>query len=78
MTAVRELLLQALKEPTSAAGLGLADWDLLVRQGRRAGLLARLHILFDEQNVLEAVPARVLPHLVSARIRAAAQERAVR
>jgi hypothetical protein len=78
MTAVRELLLQAIRDPTSAAGLGLADWNLLVRQGRRAGLLARLYILLDEQHVLDKVPARVLPHLVSARIMAAAQERAIR
>jgi hypothetical protein len=58
--------------------LGLAEWDLLVRQARRAGLLARLCILLDEQRVLDAVPAQVLPHLISARTVAAAQERAVR
>jgi hypothetical protein len=78
MTAVRELLLRAIRDPKSTACLGLAEWDLLVRQGRRAGLLARLYILLDEQRVLNAVPAQVLPHLLSARTVAAAQERAVR
>jgi hypothetical protein len=78
MTAVQQLLLQAISQAESTTCLGLAEWDLLLRQARRAGLLARLCILLDEQRVLDAVPAQVLPHLMSARTVAAAQERAVR
>jgi hypothetical protein len=77
MTAVQELLLQAIRHPESTTCLELAEWDLLLRQVRRAGLLARFCILLDEHRVLDAVPARVLPHLTSARTVAAAQERAI-
>jgi hypothetical protein len=72
------LLVIALREPKSTSSLQPVEWDLLVRQARRAALLARLCVLFEEQGLLDTVPLRVQDHLVSARIEAEAHERNVR
>lgn len=72
------LLREALQRPEYTVSLALSDWDLLVRQARSAGLLARLCVLLDEQGLLRAVPPEVITHLESARTMAAAHERTVR
>jgi hypothetical protein len=55
------LLLRCLLDPRAVQGLVPADWDLLIRQGRRANLLSRLaHLLRDELSALPEAPRRHL------------------
>lgn len=70
------LLLQLLLAPTDAARLSLADWDLLIRQARRANLIARLATLLEPQ--LAALPAAPVRHLRAALLIAARQRIATR
>ena len=51
---------------------------MLIRQARRANLLARLCFLFEEQGLLDAVPSKARSHLESERAVAEAHERSVR
>ncbi|WP_239250305.1 nucleotidyltransferase domain-containing protein [Candidatus Nitrotoga sp. M5] len=48
--------------------LSLPDWDLLIRQARRANLLARICILLDERGLLEQVPQKPREHLKWSRV----------
>lgn len=48
----------------------LSEWDLLIRQARRADVLARLSYLLETRDLLEQVPVRPGMHLRSARIHA--------
>jgi hypothetical protein len=68
----------ALRQPEALSSLTLSQWDLLVRQARRAGLLARLCILLDENGLLEGVPAQARVHLESDRTLAWKFDRDVR
>jgi len=72
------LLLTALRNPESTLSLGLEDWDLLVRQARRADLLARLCVLLGEQGLLDEVPLQARNHLESELLLAKTHERVVR
>ena len=51
------LLIRALRDPQTMRQLDLRDWDLLVRQARRANLLASLHSVLEENGWLGSVPA---------------------
>lgn len=62
------LILQALQEPDTLISLDLPDWDLLVRQARRANLLARICILLEERGFLEQIPAKPREHLEWSRV----------
>ena len=62
------LILQALREPEALISLSLPDWDLLIRQARRANLLARICILLDERGLLEQVPPKPREHLEWSRV----------
>ncbi len=73
----RWLLASVLVRPERIRGISLGDWDLLIRQGRSAYLLARLHVLLDERGLLEQVPERPRWHLEGARIVADQQHAAV-
>jgi len=68
MTTSLDQLTPVLRHPEGLTALGLAEWDLLVRQARRADLLPRLCVLLAEQDRLDAVPERPRRHLLSARI----------
>jgi hypothetical protein len=72
------LLLTALRNPESTLSLPLAEWDVLVRQARRADLLARLCVLLGEQDLLDEVPSQARNHLESEIMLAEAHERSVR
>jgi hypothetical protein len=63
---IRGLLLRALGEPASMAGLAPAEWDVLLRQGRHMGALGRLCALAAAAGVLPAVPSRVRVRLEAA------------
>ncbi len=62
------LILQALREPKALISLSLTDWDLLIRQARRANLLARICISLDERGLLEQVPPKPREHLEWSRV----------
>ncbi len=57
------LIIKVLNNPDALASLGLAEWDLLVRQARQANLLARLHAVLDERGLIETVPEQPRKHL---------------
>ena len=57
------LLLQLLRNPDALDRLNLADWDLLVRQARSAGLLAQLQTLLTNRGLMERVPEQPRRHL---------------
>lgn len=59
----RPLILQALQQPDAMISLSLADWDLLLRQARRASLLPSLRVLLDENGMIEQVPQQPREHL---------------
>lgn len=72
------LIVRALRAGASPEQLTMADWDLLIRQGRKAGLLARIYHQWSIDNQLHSVPEQALAHLVSAQMVADKQARAVR
>lgn len=71
-------VIAALRDPQSLIGLGLGEWDVLVRQARSAELLARLAGLVLEHGLLEQLPAAPRAHLEAAFIVATAQQEEVR
>lgn len=71
--AERELVVAALRAPEGALALSPADWDLLVRQARAAGLLARLASLLEARGLMADVPVAPAAHLRAAAQVAAAQ-----
>src|SRR5215510_10366459 len=72
-----ELVRISLTEPQSLKSLTLRDWDLLLRQGRGASVLGRLHALLEDYGLLENVPAPARHYLEGARLVASNQERAI-
>jgi hypothetical protein len=68
-----DVVTQALRHPLRLTTLDLADWDVLVRQARRAGLLARIAAMLDAQGSLDLVPAAPRAHLRAALTLAEAQ-----
>ena len=65
-------LCEVLRQPRRLTGRTLADWDVLVRQARSAGLLARLGCMLEAQATLDQVPAAPQTHLQAAMLRAEA------
>lgn len=65
------LLLSVLRAPDLTAGLSAAEWDLLIRQARRAMLLAKLAVLLEPR--LQSIPAGPRHHLSAARLTARRQ-----
>jgi hypothetical protein len=78
MPAKPDLVRPGLTDPQSLARLTLRDWDLLIRQGRNAEVLGRLHALLEERALLQDVPAAPRNHLQAARVVASSQERVIR
>lgn len=74
---MHDLIFQALKRPDTPAAFSLQEWDLLIRQGRRANLLSRLAWLLGEAGC-RSVPAVVARHLLSAEATAERQRTAIR
>lgn len=64
----KHLLLRILRQPQAALTLKPAEWDLLLRQARQAGLLARLAAMLDERKLMEQVPPQPRQHLESAHL----------
>jgi hypothetical protein len=74
----RDLVTSALLEPESALRLSVLEWDLLIRQGRRANLLASLAHRMKARELLDGVPLRPQRHLISALRVAERQDQAMR
>jgi hypothetical protein len=72
------LLLRLAAKPETFATLSLADWDLVVRQAMRAGILARLWFQLSELGALDRIPERPRRRLESAGILALKHSRDVR
>lgn len=54
--------------PRLVLEFNLPQWDLLIRQARRANVLARLAVFLDDNALADAVPEQPRLHLESARI----------
>lgn len=59
------LVIKILKEPIFTSQLTMQDWDILIRQARRAGLLARLYYICEINNCIKYMPEKVLNHFLS-------------
>ena len=62
----RTLIVSALMDSERLSELPLAEWDLLIRQGRRANLLARLAYQMIQNGVMDDIPRQPRLHLISA------------
>jgi len=71
--AEQDLVVAALRAPKQVLALPPVAWDLLVRQARAAGLLARLASMLQAQGLLADVPNAPVAHLRAALQVAAAQ-----
>ena len=74
----RDLIVASLLDPQESLCLSEVEWDLLVRQGRRANPLARLAHRMTESGLLDAVPQRPRLHLISALRMVERQNKAMR
>lgn len=59
-------LRHCLIDPARTASLHDAEWDMLLRQARRAGLAPRLRHVLDEAGLSENIPAQARRHLDTA------------
>lgn len=71
---VGDFVCAALRQPQHLSVLTLAEWDVLVRQARRAGLLARIACMLEAQGTIESVPDAPRAHLKAAIALAEAQQ----
>jgi len=69
-----DLVCEALRHPQRLSALTLAGWEVLVRQARRADLLARIVCTLDARGTLEQVPEAPRAHLRAALMVAEAQQ----
>ncbi len=72
-----DLVALALVSPESLAEWPLRDWDLFIRQARRADLLPRIAALLDQCGQLSRVPPGPRAHLDAALVVAEAQKKSV-
>ncbi len=72
------LLVQALREPQRLRVLAEPQWETLVRQARRADVLARIALLAQEVDATAQLPAGVRGHLLDVLRLAQAQQAEVR
>lgn len=78
MKPLRDLIVTSLQDPATTQHLTASDWDLLIRQGRRTNLLARLGFELDTRGLLQRVPHAPRQHLASAMQMARRQNEALR
>jgi hypothetical protein len=73
----RDLLTRTLRSPDIIARFSMSEWDMLVRQARAAGLLARLAYHFRQRELTSTLPAVVRWHFNAAETLADKQRTAV-
>lgn len=61
----RPLIISALLDPASLGELNELQWDLLIRQGRRTNLLARLAHRMTADHLIDSIPPKPRQHLLS-------------
>ncbi|MDE2297903.1 MAG: nucleotidyltransferase family protein [Burkholderiales bacterium] len=76
--APRNLIREALLSPQLLPAQSASQWDLLIRQARRANLLGRLAHSMADHSLLDSVPAAPRQHLLAAMLLAKRQAMAVR
>ena len=64
------LLIHCYRNIEQIPKLSLPEWDLLIRQGRCAGLLGRLHAMIEQAGLLDKIPEKPANHLLSSRVEA--------
>jgi len=64
------LLVLAFVSPQKLLDLQLKQWDLLIRQARRANMLAKLAFFLEKKGVFQFIPEQPRTHLFSAKIHA--------
>jgi hypothetical protein len=72
------VLLTFLRDPIQARDLNLKQWDLLLRQARRADLLATVYELVEEAGYTDSVPAEVRRHTEAHQALVQANQTAIR
>lgn len=78
MSSRNDLVSRVFRNACAVSSFSLVDWDRLIRQGRRAGLLARLRGFLEIHGLLSVVPAEALMHLDANATLADRQQIAVR
>jgi len=78
MKPAADLVSLALRAPEKLEMLSLAQWDRLVRQARRTGLLARIAMGLSERGLADLIPAAARWHFEAAECLAEKQAIAVR
>lgn len=73
-----DLLSRTLRTPETISQFSMSEWDMLVRQARAAGLLARLAHRFREHGLSDAIPSVARWHFDAAETLAHKQQIAVR
>ncbi|MBF0438080.1 MAG: nucleotidyltransferase family protein [Magnetococcales bacterium] len=73
-----ELLLTTWREPNTFPDLPTAQKELILRQARRAGLLASLQTVLKQANVLDRLSPRIQDYLEGSQIIGTEQERSIR
>lgn len=61
------LIISVLQKPEVLSGLSLKQWDLLLRQARRANLLGKLNSLAENQGLITSLPDSVRNTLLAAK-----------
>lgn len=74
----QDLLSRTLRSPSLIARFSMGEWDVLVRQARAAGLLARLAYVFRQQACDNEIPPAIRWHFEAAETLASKQQIAVR
>lgn len=72
------LVLQIIKKHDILYDVSLNDWDRLLPQARRVGIVAKFYTALEKQGQLARIPLQVQPHLEAAAIIAAEHERRTR
>ncbi|MDO9219721.1 MAG: nucleotidyltransferase family protein, partial [Thiobacillus sp.] len=67
-----------MRDPDSLRHFSMADWDMLIRQARSAGLLARVYHALDQHNLINCIPNVARWHFDAATTLAEKQQLAVR
>jgi hypothetical protein len=78
MKRARNLAQLALTTPANLVSLSLSEWDMLIRQGRSAGILGTIHRRLEQLGLLEHLPNAPRNHLNAACNLAGFHERVLR
>jgi len=65
MNTQNPLIVSVLIDPKTSLDLNLQQWDLLIRQARRSGVLARFGFMLERNGLLADVPSVALKHIQS-------------